>query len=81
MIEETDMIEKNLGNIERLVRLAFGLGLTVFVLLQPHINALEIFVAVIALFLILNGVFSRCFFWWALGLNTFKPHPSECRYN
>ena len=74
------MIEKNLGNIERVVRLLFGVALATFVLLQPHLGPVEIFAAVVALFLVLNGVFSRCFLWWALGLNTFKPHAGECRY-
>ncbi len=74
------MIEKNLGNIERLVRLIIGVALAFFVFSRPSINAVEIFISIAALFLILNGVFSRCFLWWALGINTIKPHPSECRY-
>ena len=74
------MIEKNLGNIERVIRLAFGIGLAILAFSQPQLSPVEIFTLVIALFLVLNGVFSRCFLWRALGINTLKPHPSECRY-
>jgi hypothetical protein len=75
------MIDRNLGNIERLVRLVFGIALAVFAFMQPQITLTETFVLIAALSLILNGVFSRCFLWWALGINTLKPHPSECHYS
>ena len=75
------MIDKNIGNIERVLRIIISVVLAVFVFLQPEITGVEIFVLVAALSLVLNGVFSRCFFWWALGINSLKPHPSECRYN
>lgn len=75
-----DMIEKNLGNVERVIRLVFGICLAVFVFMQPHISLMEGFVFLVALCLILNGVFSRCFLWRALGINSFRSHPSECRH-
>lgn len=76
-----NMIAKNIGNIERVIRVILSVVLTVFVFLQPQITVVEIFVTVVALFLFLNGVFSRCFLWWALGINSLKPHPSQCRSN
>jgi hypothetical protein len=34
------------------------------------LNGIEWFVTVIALFLILNGIFSRCYLWYILDINT-----------
>jgi hypothetical protein len=64
------MIERNLGNIERLIRLLIGLAFAYWVFTQPYLNAIEWFVMAVSLMLILNGVFSRCFIWWMLGINT-----------
>ena len=64
------MIEKNLGNAERLIRLAFGLMLGLWMLTRQDINGTEIFVAVVSVFLILNGVFSRCYLWYVLDIDT-----------
>ena len=38
------MIEKNLGNIERVFRLLFGLTLAVWAIAQPQMNVIEWFV-------------------------------------
>ena len=57
------MIERNLGNIERLLRLAAGLFLAASAINATHMNSIEWFVVLISLFLILNGVFSRCYLW------------------
>ena len=64
------MIERNLGNMERLVRLALGVGLFGWFTLQPSVNGIDWFVAVISLCLILNGVFSRCYLWYVLDLKS-----------
>ncbi|NQX88191.1 MAG: DUF2892 domain-containing protein [Halioglobus sp.] len=64
------MIERNLGNAERLVRLLFGLALGIWLLSRPDINGMEVFIAVIAVMLILNGVFSRCYLWFVLDIDT-----------
>ena len=66
------MIERNLGNIERLIRFLIGLGFAYWVFTRPYLNAIEWFIMAVSLMLILNGVFSRCFFWWMLGINTFN---------
>jgi hypothetical protein len=64
------MIERNLGNIERVVRLLFGAALACWALLQPAMNGVEWFIVVISLALILNGIFSRCYLWYVLEINT-----------
>lgn len=64
------MIERNLGNIERMVRLLVGLAFAAWTVTQPTMNAIEWFVAAISLFLILNGVFGRCYLWFVLDINT-----------
>ena len=66
------MFERNLGNLERVVRLLFAIGLTVWALAQPDLNLTEIFVLIIAVMLALNGIFSRCYFWYLLNINTVK---------
>jgi hypothetical protein len=64
------MIERNLGNVERVVRLLFGLALAVWAVTRPHLNGMEWFVMAISLALILNGIFSRCYLWYVLDLNS-----------
>ena len=49
------MIEKNLGNIERVLRLALGLIFAAWTFSQYPLNGVEWFVSLISLFLILNG--------------------------
>ncbi|ARN74369.1 YgaP family membrane protein [Oceanicoccus sagamiensis] len=71
------MLERNLGNIERVIRLVFGLGLLFWAYTQTTMNAIDWFVVIISVMLVLNGIFSRCFIWWILGLNTFKPATTE----
>lgn len=73
------MIERNLGNIERALRLFFGIGFAIWVFNQPHLNVIDWFVAAAALMLMLNGIFSRCFIWWMLGLNTYKAVETNCQ--
>ena len=64
------MIERNLGNIERVVRLFLGLVFAGWALMQPTMNGVEWFVVFVSLALILNGIFSRCYFWYVLDINT-----------
>jgi hypothetical protein len=56
--------------LERLIRLAIGLGLCGWLAAQPSVNGFDWLVAAAALLLILNGVFSRCYLWYVLDLNT-----------
>ena len=64
------MIERNLGNAERLVRLMFGLSLGGWALMQPMMNGVEWFVVIISMMLVLNGLFSRCYLWYVLDVDT-----------
>ena len=72
------MFERNLGNIERAVRFLFGIGFAVWAFSQSYMNPIEWFVVAVSLMLMLNGIFSRCFIWWMLGLNTFKTSEASC---
>ena len=64
------MIDRNLGNAERVVRLLMGLVFFAWALSQPHLNGVEWFVVIISMMLILNGIFSRCYFWYLLEIDT-----------
>jgi hypothetical protein len=60
------MIEKNLGNVERVARLIFGLCFGIWTILQPHMNGIEWVVMAVSIALILNGIFSRCYLWYVI---------------
>jgi len=64
------MIERNLGNIERIVRLVIGLAFSAWALMQTSMNGVEWFVVLVSLSLIFNGIFSRCYLWYLLDVNT-----------
>ncbi|KAA1194312.1 DUF2892 domain-containing protein [Pseudohalioglobus sediminis] len=66
------MIDRNLGNAERVIRLLLGIALALWTLNQDKMNGVEWFVAVCSLFLILNGIFSRCYLWYILDLNSHR---------
>lgn len=72
------MIEKNLGNIERVVRALMGLGLIVWaVIFQSNMPLVEWFALITATMLLLNGIFSRCFIWYVLDINSCKDSPDN----
>ncbi len=73
------MIERNLGNVERVVRLLFGVLFLAWALMQPALNGVEWFVVVISAFLIMNGIFSRCYLWYILDINTCADGDENCR--
>ena len=66
------MIERNLGNAERVLRLIFGLMFAAWAISQPFLNGVEWFVIVISIALMRNGIFSRCYLWYVLDLNTYQ---------
>ena len=72
------MIEKNVGNVERAVRVLFAVGLVAWLLSQPLFSLTEAFVSLAALFLFLNGVFSRCYLWLVLDVNTTPRTAGHC---
>ncbi|MDA7687131.1 DUF2892 domain-containing protein [Pseudomonadales bacterium] len=66
------MIETNIGNVERVLRLIIGVSLAGWFMLQPHLNGIEWFIFTVSTMLVLNGVFSRCYLWYVLDINTRK---------
>ena len=72
------MIERNLGNVERVVRLLCGLALFVWAIQRTDMNPVEWFVIVIATALMLNGIFSRCYLWYLFDINTCGRGERDC---
>lgn len=64
------MIERNLGNAERITRLALGIAFAAWAFVQPTMNGIEWFVVAVSLALIFNGIFSRCYLWYLLDIDT-----------
>ena len=64
------MIERNLGNIERVARLFLGIAFAIWAFSQPSMNVIEWFITFVSLALILNGIFSRCYVWFVLDIDT-----------
>jgi hypothetical protein len=71
------MIERNLGNIERVTRLLLGVAFAIWALLQPAMNVIEWFIVFVSLALVLNGVFSRCYVWYLLDIDTSESSSNE----
>ena len=71
-------IERNLGNVERVFRLMLGLWLIGLAFTSP-MNGIEWFVGIVAVALIMNGIFSRCYLWFVLDINTSKGGAGDCR--
>jgi hypothetical protein len=64
------MIAPNLGETERAIRLLLGLGIGIWLVLQPSYSYFELFLAIISILLIINAITSRCYIWSWLGLNS-----------
>lgn len=73
------MIERNLGNAERLVRLLSGILMLTWASQQVHMNVVDWFVVIVAVALVLNGIFSRCYLWYVLDINTCSNADGECQ--
>ena len=71
-------IERNLGNVERLVRLGLGIWLMVVAFTSPGLNGIEWFIGIVSTLLILNGIFSRCYLWYVLDIDTFNQREASC---
>jgi len=66
------MIETNIGNVERVLRLIIGVSLACCFMLQPRLNGIALFFFSVSTILIFNGFFSRCYLWYVLDINTRK---------
>ena len=75
------MLEKNLGNIERVLRLLTGIFFITWALTQATMNGIDWFIAIVSLMLILNGIFSRCYLWYILEIDTRNSQDSTDNIN
>jgi|TARA_B110000977_G_C11058259_1_gene484935 hypothetical protein len=75
------MIERNLGNVERVLRLLAGLAMAIWALAQPNMNGIELFVMATSVMLIMNGIFSRCYLWFVLDINSCAGDKQDCEKN
>jgi hypothetical protein len=73
------MIERNLGNAERILRLLLGIGLFAWAFLHGANNLVDWFAIVVSIALVLNGIFSRCYLWYLLDINTCPSNDGDCR--
>ncbi len=73
------MIAKNLSKTERILRLLLGLFVAGLVLARPEMGAIEWTGVVIALFLVLNGIFGRCYLWHVLEFSSCGCNPFNQR--
>jgi hypothetical protein len=71
-------IERNLGNVERVIRLLLGGWLMALAIASPGLNGIEWFIGIVSTCLILNGIFSRCYFWYVLDIDTHKSRSGSC---
>jgi hypothetical protein len=64
------MIDRNLGNIERLVRLLIGVAPCFWVFIQPQLNGVEWLALMTSLALTPKRIFSWCYLCYLLDVNT-----------
>ena len=64
------MIGINLGKLERGLRFALGLLIALWVVTRPGLGAVEWIASVGALFLVLNGIYGRCYLWHLLDISS-----------
>ena len=64
------MIYRNLGLIERILRLALGVALLIWIAGAAAFGPAQAAAALAALALFWNSIFARCYLWKWLGLNT-----------
>ena len=64
------MIETNLGNIERALRLLVGVVLGGWSLARPEMDAIGWLAAMSAICLLLNALYGRCYLWHMLDISS-----------
>jgi len=74
----TDMIERNLGNTERVLRLIGAILLTAWAAARDNHDVLTPVALLIAAALTLNFLFSRCYLWAVLGLKSCGSSENGC---
>ncbi len=64
------MINRNLGKFERAIRLVLGVLVLTWVFSQEALGIGAWIAMICGVFLVLNGLFSRCYLWHVLGIDT-----------
>lgn len=72
------MIERNLGSTERVLRLVGAIILLAWVTSRDNHDILTLLALLAVLALTLNFLFSRCYLWALLGLNSCENDENGC---
>jgi hypothetical protein len=72
------MINRNLGTLERMLRLGVAVLLTGWLLARDSHDLLSVLAGIAALALFANAIFSRCYLWALLGINSCDPEDEHC---
>ena len=72
------MINRNLGTLERTLRLIVATLLTGWLLARGSHDLLSVLAGIAALALFANAIFSRCYLWALLGINSCNPEDEHC---
>jgi hypothetical protein len=72
------MINRNLGTFERVLRLVGAVLLTGWLFARGSHDILSVVAGVAALALFANAIFSRCYLWALLGINSCNPEDEHC---
>ena len=72
------MINRNLGTMERLLRLAGAVLLSGWLLARGSHDILSVVAGIAALAFLANAIFSRCYLWALLGINSCDPEDKHC---
>jgi hypothetical protein len=62
----------NMGSIDRILRITIAVILTVFILVGMFSGVTSAILGIIALVLLVTGIFSRCPMYYLLGISTCK---------
>jgi hypothetical protein len=72
------MIERNIGQTERIVRFLLGLVLLGFVIASGSFGAPQALALIAALALFWNSIFARCYLWKWLNVSTCTASKGAC---
>lgn len=73
------MIERNLGNTERVLRLIGAIILAAWAAMRDTHDALTPLALLAATALLMNFLFSRCYLWKLLGFNSCEESDEGCQ--
>ena len=72
------MIERNIGQTERIIRFVLGILLVGWVLAGREFGAAQGVALVAAFALFWNSIFARCYLWKWLRINSCDPGVEDC---